>query len=278
MSSRIPFAAAVVGALIVGGATAGTTAASWRSQALLPGSSVKSGAMSLSGTSSPASLTVQRGSTGRVLVTVRDTSTVLARNLRQVIGVPTVTGGSGITSKALATANGACTATAYTPVTTRPGEQVTVCVELSASSTATGGQIAIAFPGTQVRPSGASIAGWTTSTTATVSLTVPQGAPAPGVACQTNESAPIARTFTWGDLGTGVTYQVYRRAPGSSSFAPVGSPTSATSYTEDALGNGQTSGFRVRSIQNGVQSGDSSTVTITRNGNSSNYNCAVTTP
>src|SRR5689334_9328744 len=98
MKSRIPFVAAVVGALLIGGATTGGTFASWKDTSTLTGASITSAPnMRFTTSASPARQAFAQGGTAFVTatVTITDTSTnspsANPKNLRQQYSVSSAT-------------------------------------------------------------------------------------------------------------------------------------------------------------------------------------------
>src|SRR5687768_2518817 len=94
MNSKIPLVVAVVGALLVGGATTGTTHASWTDQGVVQGGSITAGDMDFEVIGNPTAVTLPSTSaTSSHTITVTDTSTSAAKNLAQRVTVtPDATG------------------------------------------------------------------------------------------------------------------------------------------------------------------------------------------
>lgn len=229
MSRRTPLAVAVVGALLVGGATTGTTHALWRDQATMSGSGVASGSMShavtIDGPSSLGTLSLVPGESPKILdATVLDTSPQ-AKNLRQAItfaGVDLVDPTPGLSLSQLTMSVGMKTAdgcSAPTPSaadgdlttslgTTSPGGSLGVCVKIAAltGSPDSTGVLRLEFDGAQVRPDGQQ-GGWASAASTTVPLTVVgvSSPPAPnGLGCVSWVKG-VSATITWTSV-PGVTY------------------------------------------------------------------------
>ena len=301
MRLRTPLAVAVVGALLVGGATTGTTLALWRDQAIVPASSLTSGSMShtvLNGGDTRlgnVSLVAGEPSATTVTGTVRDTSAAGSKNLRQDIRVASVELANptnnlsaadlrlAVTSKTSAscpadvpasTAAGYASADLYRTAPISPAYDVCVVVAAIAGAPASTGTLRLTFAGEQVRPDG-SASGWTSSTTATVILAITSSPPAePVLGC----GAPVAVTgdpgyrIEWSETGT--TYQVYRSLEPTGPFTLVSTQTSI-SYTDPDFGRSEDRYFRVRAVNASGESTDSNTLKVERNGNSSNFRCGA---
>lgn len=295
---------AVVGALLVGGATTGTTHALWRDQANLPASAVTSGSMSHTvlngGDAQLGTISLAAGSATAtpVTATVRDTSAVGSKNLRQDIRLADVdlanaTNGLtphhlllSVTKKSSAvcpTAAPATVAAGYASAvldrTAPAGPAYEVCVTIAAvaAAPASAGTLRLTFAGQQVRPDG-SLGGWASRTTATVHLTINSGAPAaPVLTCR--EPAPSA-----GDPGyriewtaTGLMYQVHRAATATGPYTIVSTQTS-TLYTDPTFGRSEVRFLLVRAVNTSGESVDSNILKVERNGNSDNFRCGPVTP
>src|SRR5688500_12622942 len=170
MKSTIPLTVAVVGALLIGGATTGTTRASWTGQAPLHSSSVGSGQMSYTVTA-PAGVTVDKlaGSIADTTITIDDTS--LGKNLTQRITASVAGTPAGVT----ATIGTTCAAGPSFVDTAPTTPNQTLCVRVTSSTTAVNGTVTINLSSAQ-RPT----AGWTTPTiTRSVAVTVTQPAQLP---------------------------------------------------------------------------------------------------
>ncbi len=258
--SRLPLAASVVGALLVGGAVTGSTHASWVSEKPLNEHSVASGAMSVAGSASPASLTLDRGASGTVVVTVTDTSTTAAKNLRQQITPSVASGPAGVTTTLTTRVNGACTTTAQPAVTTLPGGSFTSCLNITATSTASSGTVVVSLPGAQV-PSG-----WSSSASVSVPVTINNLA-APTISC----AGPTSNTFSWPAVSGATGYIISSSSASTGPYTDVASQTTL-SYTATASGN-STTYWRVRATNSAGASAPSNVLQITRSG--SLYTCTA---
>jgi hypothetical protein len=270
--SRIPFVAAVVGALLIGGATTGGTHATWVNAQSLAASTAKSGSMDFT-LGAPSTLAaINAGSEGQTTFVVTDTG--VGKKLVQRITATVASTPAGVSAFVAtgSTCGGSTAPAAFADKTPSDASRTqTYCVRVMSTATAVSGNVTLSVTGAQ-RPSGWSVA----AKTVTIPVTITQPAPpAPALVCSGTSSDPNARTFTWTSVGSGATYQVYRQAPGATTFTPLTPTQSATTFTETNLGANLTSLFKVKSILNGVESIFSSTVTISRNGNSANYNCSV---
>ena len=295
---------AVVGALLVGGATTGTTLARWRDQANLPASGVTSGSMSHTvlngGDARIGTLSLAAGASTAtpVTATVRDTSAPGSRNLRQDIRLADVDladATNGLTphhllvsvtkkpSSGCPTAPPATVAAGYAGAVldrtapASPAYEVCVTMAAVAGAPPSAGTLRLTFAGQQVRPDG-SLGGWASRTTATVHLTITSGAPAtPVLSCR--EPAPSA-----GDPGyriewtaTGPMYQVHRAKTATGPYTVVATQAS-TLYTDPAFGKSEVRFLRVRAVNTSGESGDSNVLKVERNGNSDNVKCGPVTP
>ncbi|WP_167305851.1 hypothetical protein [Nocardioides euryhalodurans] len=271
MSPRIPLLVAVVGALLVGGATTGSTRASWQDQEPLAASSVSSGRLTFTATS-PAgvSLTRTAGSAATTTFVVDDTS--LGKTLQQRITATVVSTPSGVT----ATVGTSCPGAASVQIDTTPtAANVTLCVRVVSSATATPGNVTLALGGVQ-RPS----AGWTTpSAQVTVPVTVTLPPSPPDLSCGDFVSNGN-RAFTWTAV-SGETYTVYRSTTTNAdpSFSAVPAPPAHTSPYTAAMPSGSTRYWRVRATNAGGTSSWSNTLRLVRTGNGAgNHACSEVTP
>lgn len=186
MISRVPLTVAVVGALLIGGATTGSTLAVWRDQANLSGSQVTAGELTImvkdAGETSAAlpaiSGLVPGGNPVTVTGLIRNASPGAAKNLRVDVNLsdlavasspaptsgftlanlrvdvrPQPTGGCPILSAAqLSDAAGYATA-ALNPAPLIADQTVPICVSVAARSTmptGASGQVSMTFRGVQV--------------------------------------------------------------------------------------------------------------------------------
>jgi hypothetical protein len=265
MSSRTLLLAAVVGVLLVGGATTGRTHASWVSRANLQAAGVTSASMGLGATASPTTVVVARGSAESTRVTVSDTSSATAKNLRQRV-TPTLVASlpSGVTaSLTAATANG-CTATAQGSVDLAPGGSFTTCVTVSASasSTATSATVRLSYSGAQVR--GTTVAGWTTAAqTVTVPVTI--AVSEPDLACSPgNANGQGNYTVSWSAIAGATSYRLYAAtAQDGPYFLLETVPGNQTRFTYN-LERNQTGFGRVTAVVGGTESARSNAIRLQR--------------
>jgi len=278
MSSRILLRVAVVGALLVGGATTASTRASWTDQANLASSSVSSGTMSLAASAAPATLSVAKGSSATSVITVGDTSSPAAKNLVQRI-TPAVTGTlpAGVTATLTTRSGGTCTGTAQSPVTTTPGGSLTTCLNVTVanSATATSATVTVGVTGQQMRAG--SPAGWSTPTqtvSVPVSITGGSAPSAPVISC----GAYVANgtySITW-TAASGVTYSAHRATGTNTDAGYTSVTTSATSPYPATVATGVTTFWRLRATNASGTSGWSNTIQLTRSGNgATNHTCMV---
>ena len=176
MKSRsLVTAAAVVGALIVGGATTGTTLALWRGQATMPGHTAQAGSIGLTVNQSVdvglGTLTMQPGESRAIPLTF--TNTGQGKNLRLIASVSEINTSNnaevplsfGFRSMApgdtcTAASTGLTTYTGSSLPLTGPlnaGESTTACMLVTMTRTAlpTAEQtstVTLTFTGNQVRP------------------------------------------------------------------------------------------------------------------------------
>ena len=263
MSSRTLLLAAVVGVLLVGGATTGGTHASWVSRANLQPTGVASATMGLAATAAPATLSVERGSSATTRVTVNDTSSTAARNLRQRV-TPTLTGTlpSGVTATlATATANG-CAATAQGAVDLAPGGSFTTCLTVSASASAAvpTATLNVTYAGAQVR--GTTVAGWTTAAqTVTVPVTIVVVEPA--LACSPgNASWQGSYTFSWSAVTSASSYRVYAATSQNGAYSLVATVPGSQTQTTTTLDFLETSFMRVTAVVGGTESARSNAIRL----------------
>lgn len=268
MNPRIPFAAAVVGVLLVGGATTGGTHASWSSQRTLPAQHVQSGSMTSTGVASPAAVTVNRAASTTVDVTVTDGSE--GKNLVQQV-TPTVTATAG--SASLVTkAAGACTTTAQPAVDLVPSGTFTTCVRYTApATTATTATITVTLNGRQKR--GGVLTGWTApARTVTIPVTITQPVPVPAAPVITCVGANH-NGFQWAAVAGAEDYSVFTSTGPAGPYTQVGADQTTRSHLPNVQGQ-STTHWRVRANNASGASAFSNTLRITRNG--SNYTCGTT--
>jgi hypothetical protein len=294
VSRRTPLAVAVVGALLIGGATTGTTHALWRDEATVPGSSVASGTMSHAVTvddSTPfETVSLVPGQSPTVIdATIADTSPP-AKNLRQAVkftGVELVGQDTGLSLSQLTMSAGTRTSngcSAATPAaadgdlsaalgTTSPGDSIHVCLRIAAvTGTTASGTLQLTFAGEQVRPGGQP-AGWTSVSTASVGLTVTSGPavpPALVLRCDSDKGTRIV----WDARAT--SFNVYESESLAFGSEPI-TTTTSNQYTRDPFPHdtNATRYFKVRSTSNGVESPDSNIIKMRRNGASVNVSCGA---
>ena len=235
MSPRTLFVVAVVGALLVGGATTGSTHASWVDQANRAAHAVGSGQMSRTGASVPSSLSVVKGQTGSTKVTATNSSSAAAKNLVQRITptvslttAPAMAGGVSATLTTT-TVGGSCTSTAQGPVSPSAGNSVVFCANVSATSaaTATAATVTITLTGQQLR--NGSPQGWTGSQTVVIPVTVTTPTPATPVLACTEVGNDVR--VTWNEV-PGETYRAEISPNGSSSWTALGEVPSPYLVTE----------------------------------------------
>jgi len=260
MMSRIPLTAAVVGALLVGGATTGVTRASWTNQRSLHAHQVTAGSMSFTATS-PGAVTVSKaaGSTADTSFVLDDTSA--GKNLQQRITATVATTPAGVT----ATVGTSCTTTgsSVSVDTTPTSPDQILCVKVTSSTTAVSGTVTLQLSGAQ-QPTG-----WATPVTpVTVSVTVnPVVTTPPAVPtnfrCTGFENNNIVR-FAWDAVSAAEKYRVYQS--GSPTFVEATAPAAALSANRNtwSIGNGVPATFVVKAYTaTGGESSASNTVTVT---------------
>ena len=266
--SRIPLVAAVVGVLLVGGATTGGTFASWTSQRPLHANGVQSGQLSFTATS-PGAVAVDQtaGSTADSTFVLDDTST--GKNNQQRITASIVGTPAGITAKigtSCATATSASVAVDTTPTSANQ----TLCVKVTSSTTAVSGDVTVSLSGAQ-RPTG-----WSTPTsTVPIPVTVNTPGPAaPMLSCRPRNGNTIS--FTWASV-SGETYTLFMATSNEEAgYAPVG-----TVAPPHVVSPGQNTEvfYRVKAAnsQSGV-SEFSNTIRVARDNGASTITCQEVTP
>jgi hypothetical protein len=171
MMSRIPLIAAVVGALLVGGATAGVTQASWTDQRQLHAHGATAGSMSFTATS-PGAVSVDKVSTSSAETSFVLDDTSAGKNLQQRITATVASTPAGITATVGTSCAGATTGSVFVDTTPNSPNQ-SLCVRVTSSTTAVSGTVTINLSGAQ-RPTG-----WATPLlTLTFQVTVTPMAPA----------------------------------------------------------------------------------------------------
>lgn len=277
MVTRIPLIVAVVGALLVGGATTGTTRASWTDGANLQPAAVGSGSMGNTASASPTSLTVQRGSSATSRVTVTDTSSAAAKNLQQRI-TPTLTGSlpSGVTATLTTVGGGgACTGTSQGPVVLVPGGSFSSCVTVTASSssTASSATVTVSIDGVQVR--GGTASGWSSPTrTLNIPVTIQSSVLPPAITCAPGQGVGGAFAFSWLSVPGATSYQVEASGDGTSFGVSASLGIGPSSYTHLVLlEKNEVLYVRVVATGAGGAVAVSNTLLLERRGNSSNVDC-----
>jgi hypothetical protein len=257
MSRRIPLYVAVVGALLVGGATTGTTGATWTGQRQLAATAVGSGQMGFA-TTTPAGVTVPQGpGSATTSFVLDDTST--GKNLRQRITAQVAGTPTGVT----ATVGTSCPGAASVQVDTTPASaEVSLCVRVTGSATATAGTVTLNLSGAQ-QPSG-----WTTPVSVvSVPVTVGVVPTAPNLTC----TGPNQNGFGWAAVTGAASYTI------ASSGSQNGTYTDRATQTQTqylpTVGGQSTTFFRVRATNTAGSSPNSNAVRITRSGSA--YTCAV---
>ena len=265
MKSRIPFAAAVVGALLVGGATTGGTYASWTDQRPLAASSVSSGQMSYTA-SSPAGVTVARsaGATADSTLVLDDTS--VGKNLGQRITATVTSTPAGVS----ATVGTACPGASTVSVDTTPtGADRALCVRVSSSTTAVTGTVVLTLRSVQ-RP----VAGWTTAaTTRSIAVTVTEPGPVvPVLQCDGSASPGPAYRVAWAATGAS-SYRVHTSSSATTGFTVAGTVASGTTFTSTGWARNEVRYVRVTAVTGTTESAPSNTLEVERNGSSDNFKC-----
>ncbi len=269
MKHRIPLIVAVVGALLIGGATTGSTRASWVDQVSLTQHAVSSGHMSYTATT-PAGVTVTRaaGSTADTTIVIDDTSlgkTLTQRTTATVAGTP-----AGITATVRTTCGGI---TSHVDTTPTSADQ-SFCVRVTSSTTAVSGTVTINLTSVQ-RPTG----GWSTSTISrSVAVTVnsPVAPPlTPTITCQSRSGSTIS--FTWSTVA-GVTYTVHQATTNADASYSSGSAPSGTGSHTLSPASDSTTYYRLKASNADGTSGFSNTVQVSRANGASTITCTPVTP
>lgn len=257
MNRRVPFFVAVVGALLIGSATTGTTHASWTDQAPLPVTQVSSGSMSFSA-STPAGVSVKRtaGETATSTITVADTSS--GKNLKQRITAAVASTPAGVTASVATSCGGSGSAVDTTPGS---GNQ-TFCVKVTSSTTAVSGTVVVTLGGTQ-RPTGWSTPGVTRSVAVTVSSAIPE---APSLSCSTGRWYSGSVDFSWSEISGATGYTLsYATTDHDWRYDELWSG-SRTEISISGFSDPSTYYFRVTATNSAGTSQDSNTVKVVRKG------------
>ena len=200
-------------------------------------------------------------------MTVTDTSSPTAKNLRQRV-TPTLTGAQpGITpSLTTATANG-CTATPQGAVDLAPGGSFTTCVTVStsATSTATKATLQLSYSGAQVR--GTTVAGWTTAAqTVTVPVTI--AVTAPVLDCSPGKANGQGNyTFSWSAITGATSYKVYAAATQNGTYSLAGTVSGSQTQSSATLERNETRYVRVTAVVGATESARSNAIWLQRRGN-----------
>ena len=264
--SRIPLVAAVVGALLVGGATTGGTHASWTNARQLQAHGVHAGSMSFTSTSPGAvAVDMTAGSTADSTFVLDDTS--VGHNLRQRITASVAGTPAGITAR-IGTSCATATTASVSVDTSPTSSNQTLCVKVTSSTTAVSGDVTVSISGAQ-RP-----IGWATPA-ATVSVPVTVSSAALALSCGQSVNPSPGYRITWNDVDADF-YTVYRSsgANGPWQWAGLTGPNTLH-YVEDEWTNGQRSYFVVEAVTDWSVSGTSNVLSVRRSGNSHNFSCGA---
>jgi hypothetical protein len=263
--SRIPFVAAVVGALLIGGATTGGTHASWVRSAPLSSTSVASGSMGYTATN-PAGVTVTKvaGSVADTSITVHDTS--VGKNLKQRITASITGKPSGVT----ATVSTSCgSGNVYVDSTPGAADQ-TFCVRVTSSTTAVDGNVTVSLSSAQMPSPGWTTAAITRSVAVTVNQPVNPGTPS--LACAAARSGNDW-SVSWSTI-SGETYMA--EISTTSATAGFGAPFSVTSpYLVTMGANNTTKWLRVKAFVGPTGSSYSNVVRVTQGTGASSMTCGA---
>lgn len=276
MKSRIPLIVAVVGALLIGGATTGSTRASWTDQVVQAGDGITAGKIGFTRSLNKASFAVNKttATTDTVEITVTDES--LGKNMVQRI-TPTVTPGAGVTAVLRTRVSGSCTATTQLAVNLSPGGQFTTCVVVTVdpTTTLTASSVTVALESRQMR--GGSPAGWRAPTqTFDIPVAIAQASNAPRSLTCTGDNVTSA-TLTWQAPASGspTSYELYFAASGSL----LRTATSPAGITEADLPGNANVVVGVRAVYAGnVKSTSNPTVEFSQNqGQGGRVTCGTVT-
>ena len=221
--SRTPFIVTVVGALLIGGATTGTTRASWVAQRSTSASTVSSGTMTSAISSSPttlAKLPPDGVSFATSTFTVSDTGT--GRNLVQRLEAAVSRLPQGVdayVSQGSTCSTGGGTSASIDKRPTDSSHTTTFCVRAVAGTTAVAGDIEVAVSGRQ-HPGG-----WSgVSTTLRIPVTIG------GLRCTAGQNKIV---LSWDAVSGASSYSV---AYGSSATGPFSNAvyTNGTATTVDS--------------------------------------------
>jgi hypothetical protein len=261
MMSRIPLIAAVVGALLVGGATAGVTQASWTDQRQLHAHGATAGSMSFTATS-PGAVSVDKVSTSSAETSFVLDDTSAGKNLQQRITASVASSPAGVTATVGTSCAGATTGSVFVDTTPNSPNQ-TLCAKVTSSTTAVSGTVTINLSGAQ-RPTGwaTPVAQVAVPVTVNAVVTPPPAVPA-SFRCTGFDNNNIVR-FAWDAVPAAEKYRVY--LSGSATFVEATAPatTLAANRNTWVIGNGVPVTFLVKSYTAaGGESAASNTVTVT---------------
>lgn len=271
MKSRIPLIVAVVGALLVGGATTGSTYASWTDQVTQGGDGITTGRIGFSHAESKVSFAVNKTTSTSDTVEVTVTDQSLGKNMVQRI-TPSVATGPGVTALLRTKASGACAGTAQPAVNLTPATQFTTCVVVTVdpNTTLTTSSVTVTLLSHQMW--GSSAAGWR-APAQTFSIPVaitqpPSGPAAPSLTnCSVRKSGSARfATINWAAV-SGVTYAVLLRNPATTVTASNG-----VEFSQGTLAND------IELVVRATQGGVSATSTAYFDIKFPNETCAVVTP
>jgi hypothetical protein len=279
--SRIPFVAAVVGALLIGGATTGGTFASWKVAATQTGDSVTAGRIGFTHSESKTSFSLNKGTpavTDTLEVTVTDQS--LGKNMVQRIR-PTITWGTGVSSAvAKKKISGSCSLTDQGDENLSPNGTFTMCVTATVDSTTslTSSTVTVTLASQQMR--GAIASGWsapTQSYTIPVAISQPVASAAPTLVCGT---AASSASFSWAAVTGATSYSIWQSVTNASDASYVSLGNGTSPYSPSITADGTTY-WRAKSVNASGPSVFSNTLKIVRttnNGGQPKYECTGATP
>lgn len=263
--SRIPFVAAVVGALLIGGATTGGTHAKWVNSQNLAASSTSTGSMNFtlgSPTTLPA-LDKVGTSEGQATFVATDTSVgkTLVQRITATIGT-TPTGVNAFVATG-ATCAGITTTSAFVDKSPSDATRTqTYCVRVVSSSTAVSGNVTLNLTGAQ-RPTGWSIA----AKTVTIPVTINSGAILTCGTQTTKDQFPI----TWTNP-SGATASVVQLKDTNGTFNDVANTSAAGSPRTYTVTQNSAGSWVYRIKFTGGSTAVSNTVTVTHDNNNGNSN------
>ncbi len=281
--SGLLLAASVVGAVAIGGATTGSTHATWRDSASLAPATVGSGYLSVA-VHAPSAAPPALEANASTMVRIPVDTAGAGENLLTLTSIQADKPAAPVSLAVAVVATDASCDTANPvpweggtlPLTSEPvapGGPVAVCLKITrADGAVPGGSVSLTLRALAQQYRGSTPTGWNDSAQVTVSVPTPTAEPVePDVSAPENfrcatSSADKSLTVLWDALDGAVRYEVRKQV--DSSQLPVGGATVTTlDIDQNVVTNRGADEFYVVAVRaDGSTSGPSSSLVISRQG------------